>query len=142
MHDLERHPALERLVLGLVDDPHAARADDAEDLVVAQPLGMRVARASGRPLARRAGCSDRAGGHLDARLELLHLDQGREQLADLVGPLGAASRRIPPGWAARPAAAAPGTTRPVARPDRVPDPVLSLIIGIPRFRPAAPPGSP
>ena len=24
MHDLERHPALERLVLGLVDNPHAA----------------------------------------------------------------------------------------------------------------------
>ena len=34
MHDLERHPALERIVLGLIDDPHSAHANHAKDLVV------------------------------------------------------------------------------------------------------------
>ena len=35
--DLERHPAAQADLLGLVDDPHAAPADLAEDPVVAQP---------------------------------------------------------------------------------------------------------
>ena len=37
--DLERDVAAERLLLGLVDDPHPAPADLAEDPEVAQPLG-------------------------------------------------------------------------------------------------------
>ena len=37
--DLERDVAAERLLLGLVDDPHAAAADLAEDAEVAEPLG-------------------------------------------------------------------------------------------------------
>ena len=35
---LQGHAAAQRLLLGLVDDPHAAPADLAEDAVVAQPL--------------------------------------------------------------------------------------------------------
>ena len=49
VHDLQRHPALERLVLGLVDDPHAAAAQLAEQRVVAQPPCDR-----GRPVRGRA----------------------------------------------------------------------------------------
>ena len=49
MHDLERHPVLERLVLGLVDDPHAPLADLAED-------------AGSRPAARDASGAGRAAG--------------------------------------------------------------------------------
>ena len=33
---LERHPAPQRLLLGLVDDAHAAAADFADDVVVAE----------------------------------------------------------------------------------------------------------
>ena len=36
--DLQRHPATEQVVLGLVDDRHAAAADLAEDAVVADFL--------------------------------------------------------------------------------------------------------
>ena len=36
MHDLERHPILERLVFGLVDDPHAAAAELAKECVIAE----------------------------------------------------------------------------------------------------------
>ena len=36
--DLQRHVAAERLLLRLVDDPHPAAADLAEDAVLAQPL--------------------------------------------------------------------------------------------------------
>ncbi len=39
MHDLERDSALERFVLGLVDDPHPAAANPPHDHVIAQPLG-------------------------------------------------------------------------------------------------------
>src|SRR5205085_3132808 len=90
VYDLQRHPVFERLVLSLIDDSHAPLADDAEDAVVAQPLGMRWRGPCGRvgPWRRRL---QGTGGRLDAGLELLHLDQGREQLADLVGPR-------PPGW--------------------------------------------
>ena len=36
VHDLERHAGLERLVLGLIDDPHAAASKLAEQRVIAQ----------------------------------------------------------------------------------------------------------
>ena len=42
--DLERHAAVERNLLGLVDDAHAAAADLADDLVVADLLGGGLAR--------------------------------------------------------------------------------------------------
>ena len=42
LHDLERHPVLERLVLGLVHHAHSPAADPAEDEVVTQPLGRRA----------------------------------------------------------------------------------------------------
>ena len=50
----ERHAALERLVLGFVDDAHAAAADLAEQGVVAQPPR---AAAAGRPARRRRPAS-------------------------------------------------------------------------------------
>ncbi len=60
-----------------------------EDLVVAQPLGMRGERTRGRS-DLVCWFLERAGGYLHSRLELLHLDEGWEQFADVVGPLGAA----------------------------------------------------
>ena len=38
VHHLQRHPAAQRLPLGLVDDAHSTAADLADDPVVAQPL--------------------------------------------------------------------------------------------------------
>ena len=52
VHDLERHAALERLVLGFVDDPHAAAAELAEQGVVAQPLRPICAGGTGTAAAR------------------------------------------------------------------------------------------
>src|SRR5208337_2643108 len=97
MHDLERHPVLERLVLGLVNYPHATGADDAKDLVVAQPLGM-VQHRSGVRFRGSGRLVDQAGDGLDQGLEMLDLDQGREQLADVVGPLGAARNVLLQTW--------------------------------------------
>ena len=75
--DLQRHVAAERLLDRLVDDPHAAAADLAEDPEIAQPIRRP------RPSSPAAG----AGLVVRDRLELLHHHQGREHLAYLVGPL-------------------------------------------------------
>ena len=78
--DLQRHAAAQRLLLGLVDHAHAAAADLAEDAVVAQPLQP------GRGVDGHA-----AGGAAGAvGAEVLHPDQDREEVADLVGQLGVA----------------------------------------------------
>ena len=78
--DLQGHASAERLLLGLVDDAHAAAADLAEDAVVAQPL---------QP--RRGVNGHAAGGVVGAvGAEVLHADQDGEDLADLVGELGVA----------------------------------------------------
>ena len=61
--DLQRHPAAQADLLGLVDHPHAAPADLAEDPVVAQPPLLARDRDQGRPLAvraRRRGSIDRS----------------------------------------------------------------------------------
>ena len=58
VHDFERHPALERHVLGLVDDSHAPTAKLAQQRVVAQPPG---AIAGSVPFAHFA-CVARAAG--------------------------------------------------------------------------------
>ena len=55
---LQRHPPAERFLLGLVDHPHAAAADLAEDAVVAQPLqpdAHRRAVVGGQRAGRAAG---------------------------------------------------------------------------------------
>ena len=76
--DLQRHAPAERLLLGLVDDAHAAPADLAEDPVVAQPL---------QP--RRGVNGHAAGGVVGAvGAEVFHPDQDGEDVADLVGELG------------------------------------------------------
>ena len=80
--DLQRHAAAQRLLLGLVDHAHAAPADLAEDAVVAQPL---------EPDPHRGAVGgQRAGGAAGALAQVLHHQQGREQVADLVGQLGVA----------------------------------------------------
>ena len=80
---LERDAAIERLLVGLVDDAHAAAADLADDLVVADLLGGRLGRlfaaqrahrCAGRAWRRAAcrGCRDRAAARRrgrDARRE-------------------------------------------------------------------------
>ena len=73
---LDRHPAAQRLLLGLVDDPHPAPADLANDAKIAQPFDP------GR--AERSGA---VGVLLLADLELLHGRNRRKQLADLLRPL-------------------------------------------------------
>ena len=45
VHDLERHPALERFMLGLVHDPHPASTDAANQDEVTQTVSDRDARA-------------------------------------------------------------------------------------------------
>ena len=76
--DLQCDASAERLLLGLVDDAHAAPADLAEDAVVAQPLQP------GRGVNGHA-----AGGVVGpVGAEVLHADQDGEDLADLVGELG------------------------------------------------------
>ena len=85
VHDLERHPALERLVLGLIDHPHPAAADASEDDVVAQPLGRRALVAGfARMVPMPRGRDEVAGRSAD----LLQLDQGRDQLAYSPGQVG------------------------------------------------------
>ena len=72
---LERDPAAERDLLGLVHDPHPAAADLAHHPVVAHLRERRRRLASSR---LRLGASQHFLGLLD-------LHQRREQLADLVG---------------------------------------------------------
>ena len=76
--NLEGNPPAERLLLGLVDDPHAAPADLAEDAVVAQPRQPRLGMDG-----------NAAGGVVGAvGAEVFHPDQDGEDFADLVGQLG------------------------------------------------------
>ena len=78
VHDLEGDRGPERLALGLVDHPHAAATDESEDLVVAHPRRGRV------------GGPGRGRPRVDVprdRLQPLDLDEGREQLTDVVGQL-------------------------------------------------------
>jgi len=72
--DLERHPAAERDLLGLVDHSHTASPHLAEDPIVAHLLGQ-----PGRGRRHRV--------FVEEVLRLLNPDQRREQLADLVGQL-------------------------------------------------------
>ena len=76
--NLEGDPPTQRLLLGLVDDPHAAPADLAKNPVVAQSL---------QP---RRGVNGHAAGGLVGAVgaEVFHPDQDGEDLADLVGELG------------------------------------------------------
>ena len=85
--DLERHPAAQADLLGLVDDPHPAPADLAEDAVVAQP--PLLARGWGRRGLRAVG-----PGVVVDRQVLLDHHQGRQQLADLIGQLGVAGGQV------------------------------------------------
>jgi hypothetical protein len=77
---LQRDVPPQALLDGLVHHSHAAAADLAEDAKLAELFGGRGALRRGE----RPGRVRRVG------LELLHLEQGREQLADLLGEVGAA----------------------------------------------------
>ena len=59
--DLQRHVPAERLLLRLVDDPHAAAADLPQDAEVAQPLqrARRKGRAGALPRPRELAVSGR-----------------------------------------------------------------------------------
>ncbi len=74
--DLQRHGAAQRDLLGLVHHPHPAPADLTEDPVVTD-LPQRWNRGPGILGLLLLGRPDAVG--------LLHLDQRREQLADVVG---------------------------------------------------------
>jgi hypothetical protein len=74
---LEGDVPAQRLLHRLVDHPHAAPAHLAQDAVLAQ-LPRRGA-------VGRAGRDVGAGGRARQGAELFHLDQRREQLADLLG---------------------------------------------------------
>ena len=78
---LQRHAPAQRFLLGLVDHAHAAAADLAEDAVVAQPLQP-------DPRCRAVVSGQRAGGAAGALAQVLHHQQRREQVADLVGQFG------------------------------------------------------
>ncbi len=75
--DLQRDATAERLLDRLEDDAHTAAADLADDPVVAELAGDRP-----DPDLRRSVALVRG------RLEPLQLDQGGEQLADVLGQLG------------------------------------------------------
>ena len=82
VQDLERHAGRQRLALGLVHDPHAAPADEPDDPIIAEAIrypGVGCPRSAGE--ARRVEPSGRS-------LEGFHLDQGGEELADLVRQVG------------------------------------------------------
>jgi hypothetical protein len=79
---LESDAPAEGLLLGLVDDAHAAPADLAQDAVVAHLLQALAVDGYGVG----GGTADVAG----PRLEVLDHEQGFEDGADLVGQLGVA----------------------------------------------------
>ena len=88
--DLQGHAAAQRLLLGLVDDAHAAPADLADDPVVPQLL------------QRRGGAAGLLGGVTrlaHAGLVVLHQQQRREQRVDPLGPLGVALDVFGRRWA-------------------------------------------
>ena len=76
---LQGHVPSQRNLLGLVDDAHAAFADLAQDAIIPE-LQQGGGRRRGWVLVR----------FLVVFLDLLDLDHGREQLADVVGQLGIA----------------------------------------------------
>lgn len=76
---LEGHMSAKRDLFSLVDDAHAATADLAQDAVIAEPF-----RVLDRPSAQRRA---RQRAHHTVGGELLHHDERREQVADLVGVL-------------------------------------------------------
>ena len=78
---LQGHVPAQRFLDRLVDDPHAARSDAAEQEVVAQAL-----RASAAP--RRSGLGLRPVAWPPPRAELFHDEQGGEERADPLGQLG------------------------------------------------------
>ena len=78
--DLQGHVAAQRLLDRLVNDPHPAPADLADDPIIAERLERRATERSSRCGPARRGADRRAG--------LFHLDQGREQLPDFLGQLG------------------------------------------------------
>ena len=82
--DLEGDPPAQRLLLGLVDHPHAAPADLAENPVVAQSL---------QP---RRGVNGHAAGAVVGAVgaEVLHADQHREDLADVDRQSSGCRRRV------------------------------------------------
>ena len=81
---LQGHAPAQRLLLGLVDDAHAAPADLAEDAVVAQPL--QPAATAAAPFA--AASEPVVPPELSPRSSIIK--ERREQVADLVGQLGVA----------------------------------------------------
>src|SRR5262245_56884175 len=78
--DLQGDSPAQRLLQGLVHDPHATSTDLAEDAVFAEPIEMRGSRL-------QAALFDGVGPVNRTRLEALHDLQGREDLEDLLGPL-------------------------------------------------------
>jgi hypothetical protein len=85
---LQRDPAAQRELLGLVDDPHAPPADLPEDAEVAEdppPLDRALARRPERPLV---------AGPDDGSAEVGHLAQDRHQPADRPGPLRMTGRVV------------------------------------------------
>ena len=83
--DLERDRAAQRDLLGLVNHPHAAAGDLADDPEVAEDLApLRIARAR-----HRLGAVDRDGPV--ERGQPLH---GRQQLAQRAGPLGMRGHKV------------------------------------------------
>ncbi len=81
MHHLQRDPALERLVLGLVDHPHPAAADPSEDLVVAQASRM-------VPLDRADPVGSGPGERAGRAADLLQLHKGRQDVPKLLRQIG------------------------------------------------------
>ncbi len=107
--DLQRHPPPERLLDRLVDDPHAAPADLADDPEVAQPLRHAVAALPRRP-ARLAGRDPPGPRLLDAGAA-----RGRPRGSPRRDPDAAPRTRR--GSAPRRAGSAAGIPRRAPRPD-------------------------
>ena len=103
--DLERHVPAQALLHRLVDDAHAAAGDLPQDAVVAQPLGAIGAELPAAAETPRSAWSAPLPNCFDR-------DQGREQLADLVGELGILVGVLARAPAARPGGAARRTRRP------------------------------
>ena len=77
--DLERHAAVQRTLLGLVHDPHAAPADLADDPVIAEDPGQEIGAALS--LDDTSGMLGRRRAEVDQGLER------REKPSELVGVL-------------------------------------------------------
>ncbi len=83
--DLERDATAKRLLLGFIDNSHAAAANLSHDAVLAKAV-----RGPGRP--GRLEC--RGSRARRDRPRVFKHDQGREEVADLVGQMGMTSRII------------------------------------------------